>query len=444
MPPPPAVRHPLLAAPTPRRAPPRAALLAWLCLLAVPAPAWGGPVLDAYLLPGAGVVAPDGDRQATDGWRLSLAAGMEVSPHWNVEGEAFYERLSQGDGAEYLFGAGGRGLWFVHRWRVFAPFLAGGAGLIAVEDFFNEGLRVYGEAGGGFIAPLPGTPFRYRVGVRYRQVRELTHFPRRPLADGLVSVALVLPLGTPPPPPPPAPPPPPRPPGDADGDGVTDPLDRCPGTPAGTPVNGLGCPADSDLDGVPDAADRCPETPPGAGVDAFGCRPDADLDTVPNAADACPGTRIGAVVDARGCLPVEVLRLEGVHFAHDRAVLTPAAKLVLKAAATRLKARRGVRVEVAGHTDARGSDAYNRRLSRRRAEAVMAYFVARGVPESALSAEGYGESAPVADNTTPAGRARNRRVELRITQDPATTPATIPTASPGALTRSGAPPPRPR
>ena len=72
-----------------------------------------------------------------------------------------------------------------------------------------------------------------------------------------------------------------------------------------------------------------------------------------------------------------------------------------------------VRVEIAGHTDAVGSEASNQRLSQQRAGAVRDWLVARGVDPGRLVARGYGESEPIDDNDTPGGRARNRRVELR-------------------------------
>lgn len=404
--------------PAPRASLFRAALLAclWLCLL--PATARAG-ALEAYLFPALSAVAPDGDRQTDDGWRVSLTAGLKRNRYLNVEGEGFYERLAEPAGARYQFGGGGHALWFFHRWAPFAPFALVGAGVMVVEDYLNDSPRVYGELGGGFMSRLAGTAASLRVDLRYRQVRKMSEFNDRPFADGLISAGLVFPLAGPPPPAPAPPPPPaPRPDGDADGDGVPDSLDRCGDTPASAPVNGLGCVADSDLDGVNDLRDRCPATPPGATVDAFGCEPDADLDRVPNRADACPGTRPGARVDERGCPPVKVLRLEGVHFAHDKAVLSPAAKVVLNGVAEGLKRRPGVRIEVAGHTDARGGDAYNRRLSARRAKAVRDYLESRGVAGERLTSKGYGETVPVADNATAEGRARNRRVELRISEGP--------------------------
>ncbi|WP_461394823.1 OmpA family protein, partial [Deferrisoma sp.] len=89
---------------------------------------------------------------------------------------------------------------------------------------------------------------------------------------------------------------------DSDGDGVADNLDRCPGTPPGTPVDANGCPRDSDGDGVADNLDRCPGTPRGTPVDANGCPRDSDGDGVADAEDECPDTPRGAPVDRKGCL----------------------------------------------------------------------------------------------------------------------------------------------
>ena len=71
-----------------------------------------------------------------------------------------------------------------------------------------------------------------------------------------------------------------------------------------------------------------------------------------------------------------------------------------------------VRVEIDGFTDSRGADAYNQKLSERHAEAVRTYFAEHGIDPSRLSAKGYGEARPIADNKTDEGRAQNRRVEL--------------------------------
>ncbi len=110
----------------------------------------------------------------------------------------------------------------------------------------------------------------------------------------------------------------------------------------------------------------------------------------------------------------EIIRLEGVHFRTNSADLTPESARILDHAVAVLRRRATIRVEVAAHTDSRGSAAYNMDLSRRRAKSVRDYLVAHGIDASRLTARGYGESQPVADNNTPEGRAKNRRVELRV------------------------------
>lgn len=109
----------------------------------------------------------------------------------------------------------------------------------------------------------------------------------------------------------------------------------------------------------------------------------------------------------------DVVVLKGVNFANNSAQLTPASATVLDEVAATLVKRSEIRAEVAGHTDDRGEANYNRSLSQRRAESVRSYLVSKGVDASRLTARGYGEDSPVADNKTSAGRAENRRVELR-------------------------------
>ncbi len=205
---------------------------------------------------------------------------------------------------------------------------------------------------------------------------------------------------------------------DSDGDGVKDRRDKCPDTPRGAVVDAMGCPLDGDKDGVPDGIDKCPDTKPGMAVDASGCPKDSDGDGVNDALDKCPGTPKGKKVDEKGCeiLFDEVrstLVLKGVNFEFNSADLTPNSRTILDSVAASLREWKEIRVEVAGHTDSIGSDGYNKTLSQRRAESVRKYLVSKGVDGSRLTAKGYGESKPIADNGTDAGRAENRRVELK-------------------------------
>ena len=201
---------------------------------------------------------------------------------------------------------------------------------------------------------------------------------------------------------------------DSDGDGVPDSLDRCPGTPAGVSVDGSGCPLDTDGDGVADYLDKCPGTPAGTEVDASGCPLDSDGDGVLNADDDCPGTPPGTRVDSRGCEIQRVTALEGVEFGSDSAELTPASRQMLDATADELARHPDMRVEIAGHTSSTGPAEYNQDLSERRARSVADYLVSRGLDADRFTVTGYGESEPIADNATREGRAKNRRVEMRI------------------------------
>jgi OOP family OmpA-OmpF porin len=200
---------------------------------------------------------------------------------------------------------------------------------------------------------------------------------------------------------------------DGDGDGVVDALDRCPTTPAGRKVDAAGCELDGDGDGVVDALDRCPTTPAGRKVNAEGCELDSDGDGVLDAADQCPNTPAGDKVDDKGCTLPKTLTLEGVHFDNDADLLRPDSTAILEGVTATLKRYPGFKVEVAGHTDSRGSSDHNIDLSNRRAKAVMDYFIAHGIAADRLSAKGYGETQPIGNNYTEEGRMKNRRVELR-------------------------------
>jgi len=200
---------------------------------------------------------------------------------------------------------------------------------------------------------------------------------------------------------------------DSDGDGVVDRLDECPGTPAGVQVNDRGCELDSDGDGVGNSRDKCPGTPAGAKVDQYGCELDDDGDGVVNSKDRCANTPKGEAVDNYGCTLAEKYALEHVNFEFDSAKLTGDSTASLDDAVLILKRHSDLKVEVAGHTDSIGSDSYNMDLSKRRAQTVADYLIAHGANSANIFVKGYGETEPVASNDTEAGRAQNRRVELR-------------------------------
>ena len=204
---------------------------------------------------------------------------------------------------------------------------------------------------------------------------------------------------------------------DSDGDGVKDSKDQCPGTPRGVAVDANGCPNDSDGDGVSDDIDECPGTPAGQPVDAKGCELDDDGDGVINRLDECPGTPPGTPVDRKGCELKGDYTLQGVNFESNSDRLVSGASAVLDQVAETLLKYPEIKVEVQGHTDSDGAAAYNEGLSSRRAQTVRDYLASKGVAAGRMTVRGYGESEPVADNTTAAGKAQNRRVVLRILED---------------------------
>jgi OOP family OmpA-OmpF porin len=261
-------------------------------------------------------------------------------------------------------------------------------------DEFGEKFVDY-VAGLGFQYSWGGTPTRRVIDTDGDGVTDdIDKCPGTPAGTAVDATGCPLPL-------------------DDDGDGVTNDIDKCPGTPAGAKVDASGCEIDSDGDGVGDSRDQCPNTPAGARVDERGCELDTDGDGVVDSADKCPDTPKGDRVDATGCSFKEEIKLPGVVFETGSAELKPESLPVLEGAISTLKRYPDLNVEVAGHTDSRGSDAFNLDLSSRRAESVLKYLKDGGVTNT-LTSRGYGERQPVASNNSDDGRQQNRRVVLRV------------------------------
>ncbi len=214
---------------------------------------------------------------------------------------------------------------------------------------------------------------------------------------------------------------------DSDGDGVPDGIDQCDNTPKGAVVDAKGCPVDSDGDGVPDGIDQCANTPHGARVDAKGCPIDSDGDGVPDGLDQCPNTPAGARVDKDGC-PIElteretelldrgVITARDIYFDTAKSTLKPESEKTLQELCGIFSQWPTLQIEIGGHTDSRGSDAYNQKLSEDRAHAVEDWLKAN-CPNAKIDGftfKGYGESTPVATNKTAKGMAQNRRVEFKV------------------------------
>ena len=202
---------------------------------------------------------------------------------------------------------------------------------------------------------------------------------------------------------------------DTDGDGIADKDDACP------EVAGLaafkGCP-DTDGDGVTDASDKCPTV---AGPASNGGCPvlDADKDGVPDSEDQCP--TVAGSASNKGCPEATAETLESLNI-QTKSVYFDSGKFTLKTDGTpaRLDAIKEIlknypntKFSVEGHTDSDGSDAYNQKLSENRADAVKNALVNRGINADNLTTVGFGETKPVATNKTKAGKAKNRRTEVK-------------------------------
>ncbi len=241
-------------------------------------------------------------------------------------------------------------------------------------------------------------------------------------------------------------PPPPPPPPDTDGDGIIDPEDKCPTVPGlakyqGCPIpdtdkDGIndeedkcptipglaryqGCPIpDTDKDGINDEEDKCPTVP---GVARYqGCPvPDTDGDGINDEEDRCPTLK--GVPENFGCpvVPPEIIKRVDIA-AKNILFITGSAKLQSKSfkglndVAKIMQENPDMKLQIDGHTDWVGSDEYNQKLSDDRAASVRAYIISKGVDASRITSAGHGESMPIADNKTAAGRQQNRRVEMKL------------------------------
>jgi len=166
---------------------------------------------------------------------------------------------------------------------------------------------------------------------------------------------------------------------DRDKDGVFDYLDECLGTPEGIEVDTKGCPIDSDGDGVVDTKDRCPKTPKGVNVNQFGC-----------------------------------WQLEGILFDTGKWNIKSQNYPKIDNIVKILKLNSSINVEIRGYTDNHGGEAYNRNLSKKRANEIRNYLMSKNIAGSRLKAKGFGSGNPVASNNTSSGRQKNRRIEVKI------------------------------
>lgn len=314
-----------------------------------------------YVAPFSSYVKPGGDRNSNAaGYGAGIGFGKMLDKHFNVELRGFYNgfddetnRSPQRNGQWDL--AGGTADLQYYFWRdKFSPYTVIAAG--GMNSYVNgsSGVGILGEAGAGFTYEFC-EHLLFRSDVRYRYNNNLNaHLT--PVGgtdeyhDMTVNVGFVVPLGA-------------KPQAAAPVEPVTD------------------CSTlDSDADGVNDCIDTCPDTMAGSKVNATGC-------------------------------PLS-LKLKGVNFEYDSAQLTASAISILDAVAENLIAcPQKNDIEVRGHTSSEGSNRHNIRLSQKRSQSVVDYLSMKGVTNR-LTAHGYGEDMPIADNSTEEGKSQNRRVEL--------------------------------
>jgi OmpA-OmpF porin, OOP family len=204
---------------------------------------------------------------------------------------------------------------------------------------------------------------------------------------------------------------------DADGDGIVDSADACVQVPGYAKYKGCPIP-DTDKDGVNDEEDKCPDVP--GSVFLKGCPiPDRDKDGIIDEQDQCPdlagpGTRNGcpAITDSLKLRMATAAR--NIFFETGKYSLLPASYAALDEVVNVMKLYANLQLTIEGHTDNAGTPAGNKLLSDNRAKAVFDYLAQKGIATERLTATGFGQEKPVTTNKTTAGRAKNRRVELKL------------------------------
>ena len=332
-----------------------------------------------YLTGSAGFNFQDSDRLTNDAPFVTLGLGKFISPNWSLDGELNYQNPNFDANQDLNWSQYGGDLsaryHFIQDGRGWNPYIRMGVGYQKSEEEFSQIGPVLGERKDGYFSAIAGvglqTTFEKRVAVRaevgYRANFDDNsyHAPNESwFGDVLASVGVVIPLG---------------------------PAPVAAVAPAPAPAAPSCADLDDDGDGVNNCDDKCPDSQPGQTIGPDGCPVPVSID------------------------------LKGVNFDFDKSNLRPDAVAILSEAAQILTRYPDLRVEVAGHTDSKGTEEYNQKLSERRAKAVYDYLTTNGVAATRLQGPiGYGESRPIAPNTNadgsdnPEGRAKNRRTELNV------------------------------
>jgi len=323
----------------------------------------------AYYISGLGTYTLlDGHRISKDDFGYSIELGHDFSPNWaaeiNYDNGSF--KIRDSGFSQKLTGYSVDGLYRFLPDSIFRPYLLAGGGLL--DDAVGTGEKQHGfmaEAGVGLLTGIGSQTGSTRVQLRTQAKYRLqwanpdAYGPKDP-SDLIFGVGLQVSFGAPVPRAAVAPPPPPPP---------------------------------------PEAAAPPPPTPP----------------PPPEPCHAPAGFQVNA-----NCHIIEQkVIVRAVDFEFNSTRLTVPAQETLDDIDHALLNQPQLQIEIQGYTDSVGADAYNLNLSRKRAEAVKAYLVSKGVHDSVLTAKGYGKADPIASNATAEGRAQNRRVAFVVTNAPA-------------------------
>ncbi|GAB3360449.1 OmpA family protein [Lysobacter tyrosinilyticus] len=333
-----------------------------------------------YLTGSGGINVQDTDRNTNNAPFLALGVGKFIGANWSLDGELNYQNPHFEANQDLNWSQYGVSLdlrrHFIAEGRNWNPYIVGGLGYQRSEEEFDAfpsaispGQRKDGnlaaKLGGGLQGDMGNYGIRAELAYRVSfDDQSIAASGEDQFGDLLASIGVIVPLGA-------------------------APVAAAPAAPAPAAPN---C-ADGDDDG----------------------------DGVNNCDDKCPGSQAGQTIGPDGC-PVPVsIDLKGVNFDYDKSNLRPDAVQILSEATEILKRYPELKVEVAGHTDSKGTDAYNQSLSERRAKAVYDYLTSNGIDAARLQGpNGYGESRPIAPNANedgsdnPEGRAKNRRTELNV------------------------------
>jgi len=324
-----------------------------------------GAAMGSYLL-------PDNVRNDTNGFGAHLVFGLPLTQSLNLEINGFGTALTQGSSTKTVVVGGkptlvssgetdaqfglGADLMYGFGHHKLMPFVLGGAG-VEFETFYDTRKQ---DQPGPFVDLGAGVLYKFtphfslRAEARYYGIYNNGSYDPRGLGDARFNIGLQYGFFKSPPPPPPC---------------------------------------------------NCSAPPPPPPPPVVSKR-------------SCPAAPPGFKIDENGCIVEQAVVLRGINFVFNKDLLTPAARDTLDQVVVSLKAQPELYVQVEGHTDSIGSDAYNNRLSTQRAESVRSYLISKGVNPEHLNAKGFGKTRPIATNSTPEGRAENRRVVFVVINTP--------------------------